>query len=621
MKAVLDLEKYELKKPSYELKKRDYDFFLDQDNDENLYTQSRFEYKSGEWESKQGVKDEITMMFTGDLLCQENIINSYKKRNGRYDFTPCFDYLRPIFHSADFVAGNLETPVSESAPYRGEILTHEGPFFCNAPVEYLAALKYAGYDMLTTENNHTLDAGVDGLRETIENIRKFNIMQTGTFIEDTEKFTVVDICGFKVGFAAFGRTYNTMQKNLTRQGRIKLLNTFSENRVKKVYEGMKQAGAEFTICFPHWGKEFDDTITERQQKMADVFAETGYDVVIGAHSHVLQKFGYVMNTPVAYSLGNIMTHMNLASDLMDTQYPAICVLKLNKINRKIDYKIQFIPCRIQKNIGKVPFAVLPCNKTLDKYYSDDIKKRLSSVPHKVSDLLESGKDVLDLDYPLDQDAVRECLSNVRNHDEYFEHNVIDDVVMSTACDGSNSNIISARDRRFFSKCEEVRDGFFRIYDDYAELEQLTSNATVVKISAEINGLPVRSVKNKINGNETTRIVYVGKYTRYIGSKMFKNFRKLESVRLFGNLEEIGNRAFEGCTKLTGIIIPSSVQIIGKSAFKDCGNLISIKIPSSVVKISGNAFKNCKKIVIYCEKDSYADKFARKHKMPVRYMDL
>ena len=620
MKEMLDLDKYELKKPSYKLKNRNYDFFQDL-VDENLYTQSRFEYKDGEWKSKQGVKDEITLMFTGDLLCQENIINAYKKSNGRYDFTPCFDYLRPFFRSADFVAGNLETPVSESAPYRGEILTHEGPFFCNAPVEYLAAIKYAGYDMLTTENNHTLDAGVDGLRETIENIRKFNIIQTGTFMEDTEKFTIVDICGFKVGFTAFGRTYNTMQKNLTRMGRIKLLNTFSENRAKKVYDGMKKAGAEFTICFPHWGKEFDDTITERQAKMADTFAEIGYDAVLGAHSHVLQKFRYIDDKPVAYSLGNIMTHMNLAPDLMDTQYPAVCVLKLSRKCGKPECKIQFIPCRIQKDIGKVPFVVLPYNKALDKYYNDDIREKLSDVPCKVANLLEAGETIIDTDYPIDQENLNECMINVRKHNEYFENAVIDKDGMSTACDGSSSDTLNISCKGFFSKCEEMREGFFRIYDGYAELEQLTATATVVKISAEINGKPVLSVKNKINGNYNTRIVYVGKYTRYIGDKMFKDFRRLESVRLFNNLEKIGNRAFEGCIKLTGIVIPGSVKIIGKNAFHDCENLISIKIPSGVVKIAGNAFKNCKKLVIYCEKDSYADKFAKKHKIPARYMDL
>lgn len=87
----------------------------------------------------------------------------------------------PILKSADLSIGNLETPISKTAPYRGEIITHEGPFFCNAPVEYLKAIKDAGFDMITTANNHTIDAGVCGLLETMNECRGAKLIQTGTF--------------------------------------------------------------------------------------------------------------------------------------------------------------------------------------------------------------------------------------------------------------------------------------------------------------------------------------------------------------------------------------------------------------------------------------------------------
>lgn len=75
---------------------------------------------------------------------------------------------------------------------------------------------------------------------------------------------------------------------------------------------------------------------------------------------------------------------------------------------------------------------------------------------------------------------------------------------------------------------------------------------------------------------------------------------------------IGDRSFQACTVVNEIIIPSTVKTIGKYAFSFCYSLTKIEIPASVTSIGDNAFRNSKKVVVYCQKDSYAHKYAQKN---------
>ena len=75
---------------------------------------------------------------------------------------------------------------------------------------------------------------------------------------------------------------------------------------------------------------------------------------------------------------------------------------------------------------------------------------------------------------------------------------------------------------------------------------------------------------------------------------------------------IGDRSFQACTVVTEVIIPSTIKTIGKYAFSFCYSLTKIEIPASVTSIGDYAFRNSKKVVVYCQKDSYAHKYAQKN---------
>lgn len=97
--------------------------------------------------------------------------------------------------------------------------------------------------------------------------------------------------------------------------------------------------------------------------------------------------------------------------------------------------------------------------------------------------------------------------------------------------------------------------------------------------------------------------------------VFYGCENLKSVRISGNLKSIGKWAFSRCTSLKSITIPEGLKKIERYAFCDCTSLTSITIPKSVKKIGRAAFDDCSNLfTIYGKKGSYAEKYAKKHKI-------
>src|SRR5207344_2394675 len=98
---------------------------------------------------------------------------AYYPDSARYDYKPCFQFIKPILAAPDLTIGNLEVTLA-GPPFKGY------PQF-SAPDELLDALKDAGYDALVTANNHCVDRGKAGLERTVDMLDKELFLHTGTF--------------------------------------------------------------------------------------------------------------------------------------------------------------------------------------------------------------------------------------------------------------------------------------------------------------------------------------------------------------------------------------------------------------------------------------------------------
>jgi 2',3'-cyclic-nucleotide 2'-phosphodiesterase (5'-nucleotidase family) len=145
----------------------------------------------------------ITISFVGDLMCHSPQYNYARVDKDSFDFRPVFREVMQFFQSSDFTIGNLETVTAgKNAGYSGY------PLF-NTPDEYIYALKYAGFDLLVTANNHSMDQGEQGVLRTIEQIKFNGLNYTGTALDKTDRdsIRIFDLNGIKVSVLSY--TYGT----------------------------------------------------------------------------------------------------------------------------------------------------------------------------------------------------------------------------------------------------------------------------------------------------------------------------------------------------------------------------------------------------------------------------
>lgn len=102
---------------------------------------------------------------------------------------------------------------------------------------------------------------------------------------------------------------------------------------------------------------------------------------------------------------------------------------------------------------------------------------------------------------------------------------------------------------------------------------------------------------------------------WTGKGLLSYCEKLENIVLPDNIQELPDEMFCGCKKLCKLELPNSVMKIGNNAFQDCTNLDILTIPDSVISIGENVFKNVHdKFILQCSMGSYAEEYARSHKI-------
>ena len=109
----------------------------------------------------------MKILFTGDILIYQSQDKGCLNKDGKRDYSPIFAQVKPLLDDADYVVGSLETTLAGAKAG----FTNASYSF-NTPDELLSALKWAGFDMLTTANNHCFDRGFEGHARTIEMLEK-----------------------------------------------------------------------------------------------------------------------------------------------------------------------------------------------------------------------------------------------------------------------------------------------------------------------------------------------------------------------------------------------------------------------------------------------------------------
>lgn len=249
----------------------------------------------------------VKISFVGDLMVhQPQLDNSYMKETKLHDFEKVFEPIKPYLEKSDFTIGNLETVFGGS-----EIGYTDYPRF-NSPDRFGLALKNAGFDLLTTANNHSNDKDEEGILRTINLLEYLEIDNVGTYSNQNKRDNIYIKQINNITFAFLSYTYGTNGIAVPK-GKEYLINIMSEKLIKSDIEKAKLLNPDFIIVMPHMGNEYEDYPKDVFKKWVNFILNEGADVVIASHPHVLQPVEFIemeneaRNCFVAYSMANFIS--------------------------------------------------------------------------------------------------------------------------------------------------------------------------------------------------------------------------------------------------------------------------------------------------------------------------
>ena len=268
----------------------------------------------------QNSKPEIeytTLFFAGDIMLSRNVENKMSKANPPAtqdsllalragDYTLPFKNVSSEISASDIAIGNLESPFNDKGKY-----FVENSLVFNADPKSIEGLKYAGFDILSLANNHTLDQGIKGLDFTIQYLIDNGIIPTGAINSKNEvKLPTIEKNGLIFGFLSY--SYAGLNDGGPPAGEAgktvsKYVNNFNDlDKLKQDILSMKGHTADIVIISMHAGIEYTRMPSPAQIAFAHAAIDAGADLVIGHHPHWIQPVERYNDKWIFYSLGNFV---------------------------------------------------------------------------------------------------------------------------------------------------------------------------------------------------------------------------------------------------------------------------------------------------------------------------
>jgi poly-gamma-glutamate synthesis protein (capsule biosynthesis protein) len=252
-------------------------------------------------------EETLTVIAVGDILLGRGVTAPEKA------FAESTDWLS----SADLTLGNLECALTDNPITATATLSHSlpTPVRLYAPTQAAEWLKAAGFDLLGLANNHSLDAGPDGLRQTAEILQAAGLGVAGAGVNQEQALQAYFYSQNSVRLAILSVNAipippdNALPQGQSAEQGWDIARWERQAVLSAVQTARRQADA--VIVSIHWGYEYHSQPDPAQTRYAELLFEAGADVVIGHHPHVVQppevltlEDGRTVLT--AYSLGNFV---------------------------------------------------------------------------------------------------------------------------------------------------------------------------------------------------------------------------------------------------------------------------------------------------------------------------
>ena len=379
----------------------------------------------------------IKLTFLGDIMCKKELIEAFKVPEG-YNFHAIFEKMEEYFRKSDIVIGNLETPISKND---GNFTSEKYSF--SSPYEFAKQVYDSGIKYVSTANNHCLDRGIEGLKNTIECLDEIGIKHTGTFDKKTKTDSLVlNIKGIKLGILSytygtnafsnnnylkhnekyhvnlfqnqelsnkltrycyyhhniFAKSYNRIMSFLFRYNahcpvyERKESNFICKIKIKKDIKKLKKKNVDLIIMLAHMGGQYNREATNNTKKLCNFLVRNGVNIVAGNHEHTVHggEFDKIsQNKLITYSLGNFDGIAGVYDEPFDkmSEYSIAWNVYISKQKGNVELKTTFSVLKTieigEKKIQTVPLYDLINNES-DSEKKEQLVKDLKEITYRFS---------------------------------------------------------------------------------------------------------------------------------------------------------------------------------------------------------------------------------------------
>jgi poly-gamma-glutamate synthesis protein (capsule biosynthesis protein) len=240
----------------------------------------------------------VTLGFAGDVHFEGDLA-ALLRRPGTA--------LQPVaaaLRRPDLMMLNLEAAVTRRGSPEPKRYT-----FRSSP-RTLRALDRAGVDVVSLANNHAVDYGLVGLRDTLRAVRRSPVPVVGIGRDATAAFRPLEVSlrGTRVSVLA-ATTKSERTARVWGAGRDKPGVAAAVDPVPRLLRTVRAAASrsDVVVVYLHWGQEYESCPNRRVRQYARELSRAGADVVVGSHSHVLRGAGWRSDgTYVGYGMGNFV---------------------------------------------------------------------------------------------------------------------------------------------------------------------------------------------------------------------------------------------------------------------------------------------------------------------------
>lgn len=265
--------------------------------------------------------NDINILFLGDMMFDRNIRLAINKNSGEF----IFQKVENLFQNNDLVVGNLEGPITDyrSVSVNSRMGSANNFTFTFDP-SVAGLLAGENIKLVNLGNNHILNFGTSGVAKT----RKYLAESGIDFFGDPEKGSIVEnINGFKIAFVSYNQFF-----------------TDGDKKAFQNLEDVKKNNPDLIILYAHWGAEYMTKPGTSMKVLAHKFIDSGVDLVIGSHPHVVQSKEEYKGKLIYYSLGNFIFDQYFSAN---TEKGLAVKVEIDPIDKKIS--AEEYPVRMEKS--------------------------------------------------------------------------------------------------------------------------------------------------------------------------------------------------------------------------------------------------------------------------------